>query len=71
MTPHLKHPMWQHELTLPDGTTLVCWLDQRLVRGQQVTLREIPNVQWTVGITYSQPSEKDALHKPWRVGGIA
>lgn len=71
MTPHLKHPMWQHELTLPDGTTLVCWLDRQLSKGQVVTLKEIPRVRWTVWTAYSEASEKDALHKPWRVGGIA
>ena len=54
-----------------DSTYLVCWLesDPRIKRGVGLTLKEIPDVTWTVRTVYSTELE-GSQRKTWRVGGL-
>ena len=62
--------MLQYELRDADNTQLVCWLDQKLTVGTVITLEEMPDRKWRVQYAYNTPMDKQALHKPWRVGGL-
>lgn len=62
--------MYQHELRDATGHRRVCWLDRRLHCGARLTLADTPERWWTVWAVYATPVEKQALHKPWRVGGL-
>ena len=50
---------------------LICWLEysEKWKAGSVISLKEIPNIQWTVQVVYymqvSTPPERR-----WRVGGL-
>lgn len=53
-----------------DDTQMVCWVDDdpRLKVGIVLTLREIPDVRWTVTAVYNRQAEHQ--RRTWRVGGV-
>jgi hypothetical protein len=62
----------QFSLRSDPDVRLMVWLasDSRLVPGAKLTLKETGQVVWTVVERFSALLEREALHKPWRVGGL-
>lgn len=61
----------QYELRDGDGSSLVCWLEHhKLAVGQTLTLVELPGRLWLVVNRYHETIDKQALHQPWKVGGL-
>ena len=54
-----------------ENSSMVCWLpnDDRLRRGLVITLKEIPDVKWTVLAIYKQVLT-ESPRRTWRVGGL-
>lgn len=52
---------------------LVCWLedDSRLTAGRQLTLKQMPEVIWTVTCRYAGPLLSSPPRQTWRVGGLS
>jgi len=61
----------QYELQANESI-LVCWLkvDPRVKTGVQITLKQIPDVLWTVINEYKNVDLPTAPHQRWEVGGL-
>lgn len=54
------------------NTHEICWVDNhpKLKKGCFITLKDLDNQLWEVVDIWKNDIEKEALYKPWKVGGL-